>query len=263
MKQYKIILGMAAGASLCFGLYAYQSNNPASNAGTKEVLEEEKVSELERPYHQKKRQEASPKKKEERRPVAKLPKTINHKSSPKIQSFHPSRPSYPSLDYVLEEDGDDVEKPWYDLSQEEREYLIESWGGEDGKSKRKKVDEYFRIALEEDNFKVAASYIADSKRIAGLEQRLTLEAGENIENDLVYGIASEYDGYLSEVIERCYQHDYDSVFRKVMWMNFFLAEHPDAFIPGRYVKDFSLDEIFRKGNEALDSIEYCIEKRIP
>ena len=138
-----------------------------------------------------------------------------------------------------------------------------TWGGEEGKSKIRKIDEYFHTALEEDNFKVAASYITDSKRIAELEQRLTPEAYEKIETDLVYGIASEYDRYLSEVIEKCYQHDYDSVFRKVMWMNFFLAEHPNAFIPGRYVKDFSLDEIFRKGNEALDSIEYCIEKRIP
>ena len=263
MKQYKVIGGMVAGASLCFGLYAYQSHNPASNADTKESLEENRGFEPETPYSQKKKYSASPEKKKERKPVAKLPETTNHKSPLKIQSFHPSRPGYPGLDYVLGEDDDDVEKPRYDLSQEEREYLIESWDGEDGKSKRQKVDEYVHTALEEDNFKVAASYITDSKRIAELEQRLTPEAYEKIETDLVYGIASEYDRYLSEVIEKCYQHDYDSVFRKVMWMNFFLAEHPNAFIPGRYVKDFSLDEIFRKGNEALDSIEYCIEKRIP
>ncbi|MEK6905166.1 MAG: hypothetical protein AABX24_02070 [Nanoarchaeota archaeon] len=263
MEQYKVILGMAAGASLCFGLYAYQSHNPTDNTSTTEFLEEEKVSEPERPYHQKKRQDASPEKKKERKPVAKLPKTTNYKSSPKIQLYHPSRPRYSTLDYVLEEEEDDGEKPWYDLSQEERKYLIESWGGEDGKSKRQKVDEYFHTALEEDNFKVAASYITDSKRIAELEQQLTPEAYEKIETDLVYGIASEYDIYLSEVIEKCYQHDYDSVFRKVMWMNFFLAEHPNAFIPSRYVKNFSLDEMFRKGNEALDSIEYCIEKKIP
>ena len=206
---------------------------------------------------------ASPEKKKERKPVAKLPETTNHKSPLKIRSYPPSRSRHPSLDYILEEEGDDIEKPWYDLSQEEREYLIESWGGEEGKSKIRKIDEYFHTALEEDNFKVAASYITDSKRIAELEQRLTPEAYEKIETDLVYGIASEYDRYLSEVIEKCYQHDYDSVFRKVMWMNFFLAEHPNAFIPGRYVKEFSLDEIFRRGNEALDSIEYCIEKKIP
>lgn len=211
----------------------------------------------------KKKYSASPGKQEERKTVTKLPKTAHHKSLPKIQLFPHSQPRYPTLDYILEEDESDEEKPWYDLSQEEREYLIESWDGEDGKSKRQKVDEYFHTALEEDNFKVAASYINDSKKIAELEQRLTPEAYEKIETDLVYGIASEYDRYLSEVIEKCYQHDYDSVFRKVIWMNIFLAEHPKAFIPGRYVKNLSLDEIFRKGNEALDSIEYCIEKKIP
>ena len=60
------------------------------------------------------------------------------------------------------------------------------------------------------------------------------------------------------MVENCKKYDYDSVFRKVMWMNiFFIPKYEQNILDCKIGIDPPL--LVRKGNQALEAIEYCHE----
>ena len=87
-------------------------------------------------------------------------------------------------------------------------------------------------------------------------------------------ISDAYDEYLSNILENCKKYDYDSVFRKVIWMDiFFIPKYEKNILnckiyhvaehDRKYIKKFNPFTLISKGNQALEAVEYCIEKRTP
>ncbi len=155
-------------------------------------------------------------------------------------------PRYPdSAETITEEDK---ERRWYDLSAEERE--LET---------REDMIHNFNSALEEGDYKAAESYI---KNLIDDSADLD-ETRQELKRALSSAIISNYNIYLDKIIEDCDSYDYDSVFRKVMWVNFFAAENEEIFpisIPFSDYdpeKDLDLMALLEKGDRVLSIVEDC------
>ena len=246
MKRYWPIMG-AVGVAATVGLYGYVNRDPLyEEPETEEFLEEETEYEVEVP--------------EEgvEIPVPYAPKATKEKkseNSPKYHEKEETKPHIPSLPKPSLEETLEEEQP-YDLPSEKRIALTTNWTLGNVKSRMEELEKNYQTALGAYDFKVAASYIADFQRFMEAEKTIKPGAYQKIENDLAYHIATEYDSYLSGVIDNCNRHSFDSTFRKVMWTNIFLAEHSEIFSPD-YVEQSNLANFLKKGNQALEAVEYC------
>lgn len=264
MKRYWPLFG-AVGIASTIGLYGYVSRDPLyEEPETEEEFFEEEIEygaelpeeEIPVPKYTTKKIE---KEKIQTKRKQKHPDKDNKETKPKNMTYYPSLPKS-SLEEALEEENE--ERPWYDLPAEKREALTSNWTLENLGDKSEELGNHYREALKAYDFKVAASYIADLSYIVNLssiaepEKYVHPESYDRIRADLAYHIATVYDDYLSEVIANCNGHSFDSVFRKVMWMNLFLAEHQEIFASD-YIREFNLETFVEKGNGALDSIKYC------
>ncbi len=261
MKLYKGLMG-AAGVAVSLGLFAYAGHDAVyEESETEEFTEEnpeyapELPAEKAAPYaqeddmqeseeHPKIKQNSSEDKKKERR---------------KNLASRPSLLKSNGLEYILEEE----ERAEYDLSVEERIIMLQNLPAKDVMYAINTLYAHYQRALDADDFKVAVSYITDFKKATELKNPGGGPALAAIETNLAYGIILKYDRYLSSVVEDCGRYDFDSVFRKIMWMNLFMIEHQDAFAEDKYVIDLSLATLLNKGNQALEAVEYCIEKKAP
>lgn len=145
-------------------------------------------------------------------------------------SGNPGRFWYELPDFSDEEENE--EKPWYDLSEEER-------------TNNNSLANYFLAALDAKDYKVAESYI---KHLDDVEK----EALNSI-------IAYNYRDYLEEIIKNCQGNAYDSVFRKVIWMDVFLIDHQEIFpiLDNESVKGLQLIDLIQKGEQAIQAISDC------
>lgn len=247
MKRYKGIIG-AVGIAASLGLFAYVSHDAVyEESETEEFYEEEPEYAPELPADEvlPTRKNNIPESKKEEKTLKerdysknKLKEITPEKKeiTPKNLTSHPFFLKPSSLEEALEEEE---ERPEYDLGSEERNTKT-----------KKELETYFFNALEANDFKVAESYLGD------LELR---------NPELPVYVVSAYNSYLDKIIENCKGYDLDSVFRKVMWMNFFIIEHQKT-VPFYVSRSEQLDRIdqtmlFDKGNQALEAVEYCIEKR--
>ncbi len=169
------------------------------------------------------------------------------------------------LDNIVEDEKDEEEekkekeeKPPYNLSPEER-------GGLTDQQLLKYGDE----ALNNLDYKAAEIYSSDLKK--------RHEAGTGTERSIFdeCRISEAYDRDLSDMVRNCKKYDYDSVFRKVMWMDvFFIPKYeqslldcrisPDSMVsvPGNdshYIEGIDPGLLVQKGNQALEAIKYCHE----
>ena len=230
----------AAGVAATLGLYAYVNRDPLyEEPETEEFLEEvpeyeEALPEDEIPVpHTAKKTE---KEKNQIKRKQNSQKDYQKEIKPRNQAYNPTLPKVSGLEEVVEE-----ERPWYDLPKEKREALtITNNSIEDFGRNMDELFKHFFASLEAYDFKVAASYIDDLQC-----------------NPCINEITAQYNAYLSDVIENCHRQDFNSVFRKIMWMNLFLAEKQDILTIVSYDEGFNLALFIKKGNQALEAIEYC------
>ncbi|MEK6863639.1 MAG: hypothetical protein AABW53_02995 [Nanoarchaeota archaeon] len=243
MKLYKGLMG-AAGVAASLGLFAYASHDAVyEESETEEFPEEEPEygpelpAEKAAPYAQEDDpQESEEKYKNEQNPSGNKKEKRRYKNP----AYRPAFPKLSNLEKTLKEEE---EKPGYDLPPEEREEKSES-----------ELEDYFYEALFANDFKVAESYMID------LELR---NPGEYKHPLSFFTVCAHYN-YLEDIITNCDKYDYDSVFRKVIWINIFIYEHPEMFpISGNNNTQIIPSTFFNKGNLALEAVEYCIEKRTP
>lgn len=254
MKKYWPFMG-AVGVVAAIGLYAYVSRNYFyKEQETEEFVEEEIEYEEELPEEEVEKfvpynsaRSTEKEKTNSKKYYEKEEKTGN-------RAYNPSIPKSLGLEETVEE-----EEKEYDLPPEKRIALTTNWNLENVKDRMEELEKYYQESLDADDFKVAALYITDFQRFMEAERYSKPEAYQKIEDDLTYHIATKYNSYLSEVIENCNKHSFDSVFRKVMWMNVFLAEHQNQFTQDISGKEPSLANFTQKGNQALEAIEYCHE----
>lgn len=242
----RLVVGAALGSIVAtLGTYAYINYDLSS----KRKLETESVEETEPIVELPESTEATPYRSEKTQQKAQnLPK-YNQKKKSRNQLNHPTqKPS--DLERTVEEEKS------YDLPPEKRIALTTNWSLENVKDRFEELGKHYQDAMDAHDFKVAASYIPDFQRFMEAEKDTKPEAYQKIENDLAYHITTDYDKYLSAAIEDCSKHDFDSVFAKVTWMNVFLAEHPRLFSPD-YLEKSNLANFIRKGNQALEAVEYC------
>lgn len=247
MKGYWPVMGVV-GIVATVGLYAYVSRDPLyEESETKEFLEEE-VTEYEAelpedeipvPYVQK-AEEVNPIKKRQNHS-----EKTKKKITPQNQPYHPSFPQSSGLEDAIEEDEE--ERAWYDLPPEERNF--KNLG---------EVAEYFNAALDARDYKVAESYIQNFLKFVEPKTPERYQEQKGIRGSI---IVANYNEYLNDIIKNCKDYNYDSVFRKVMWMNFFAAEYEEIFpiYDPQTKKTLNLVALSQKGTEALDSLQYCYE----
>jgi hypothetical protein len=143
--------------------------------------------------------------------------------------------------YGNKEDDENRERPWYDLPPEER--------------KPEKIAKGFNGALDAKDYRVAASYIDDFEAFS-----LPGEEEED-KKAITYVVVSGYNDFLNEIIQDCqkYGYDYDSIFRKVIWMDFFLIDHQGVlpmFDP--VIRDqLELVDFIQKGEQAIQAVSGC------
>ena len=242
MKRYWPIVG-AVGVAATLGLYAYMNHSPTqkndrsqlediveNREGTSPSEEPNQSTEPKTyPESNQRRNKHYSEKKTEKQHQAATPKLKPKREFPKI-------PNYPK-----DENEEEEERASYDLPKEKREALttttnsIENFG-----SNMDELFKHFEASLDAYDFKVAASYIDDLQC-----------------NPCITDITTKYNAYLSDVIENCHRHDFNSVFRKIMWMNLFLAEKQDILTKVSQNEGFNLALFIKKGNQALETIEYC------
>ncbi len=248
MKKYWPVMG-AIGVAATLGSYFYVSRDPLYDEpeSEEEFVEEEIVYEAELPEEEIEMPPSyTPKKAEKEKPKRKKNSQNNHRkeTQPRKQSYHQTLPQTSSLEETVEEENE--ERPSYDLPQEERIKLGV-----------KEIDGYFYKALEADDFKVAESYISNKQRLfQGIISEQDIYAGH------LNSIVVRYNKYLSNVIENCNKYDFDSLFRKVTWMNLIMANNQEIFSPHfnphkEPDRELHYYEIIQKGNQALEAIEYC------
>ena len=187
------------------------------------------------------------KRSEERRTKKTIPNKTTNKSVPQnsYNPYYSIQPTSPGLENTL--DDEEEEEQWYNLPPEKRNFKTLA-----------EIEPYLNAAINARDYKVAESYLTNFQKITSPEDYERLKKG------LLYVIASDYNGYLTDILEHCDQYDSDSVLRKVLWMNLFTNNHPEVFpIADPFTKN-SLDiaALFKKGSLALDATEYCPEKRI-
>ncbi len=180
---------------------------------------------------------------------------ITRKGSKPDNSFPETaqNPTPPFFPYSLpkpspsEETVEEEEPFWYDLPAEKRNFKTSE-----------EVGKYFNAALEARDYRVAESYLANFQKV------MTPPEYEKLKNGFLYVITSDYNEFLTDIIDHCQKYDQDSVFRKVLWMNFFAAEHQEVFpIADPYTrKDLDLTTLLKKGEQALHEIEHCVEKKL-
>lgn len=253
MKRYKPLIG-AVSLAATLGLYAPVNHDPLSQEPQQFMGEQEHGSEYEAGLLEEEIKEASVSRdsakirKEEK--IAQIqpnsPKHDQKQKNPQDRSHRTLLPQPQGLDDVVEEEAE--ERPPYDLSPEEREQLTYS-----------QLIRYGIEALSNQDYKVAETYSSDLKKHH--------EGKQHIFHECFIGL--RYDDDLSDMIEHCTKYDYDSVFRKVMWMNvFFIPKYENSldcettiFVDSSsyIVKRINPGLLIQKGNQALEAIEYCHE----
>jgi len=241
MKKYWPIMG-TVGLAAMVGSYAYVNHDPLyQESETEGFLEEEIEYEVELPEEKETPAPHTTKKKEKKQKQNRY----NGKETKSNQPYHSTLPRPSQLEQAAEEDE---ERPPYDLPQEERDKLTD-----------RQLLDYWGESLNNLDYKVAETYSSDLKK--RYESR-GKESGWDECN-----ISDTYDRDLSDMIENCKKYDYNSVFRKVMWMNVFFMPKYEKSIPnceihvygdGPYhIKKFDPITLINKGNQALEAIEYC------
>lgn len=245
MKQYWPYM-RAVGVAATLGLYAYVNRDPLYDGPEteEEFFEEETEYETELPKEEIPVPYITPKtnKKVEQKPK----KSPNQRETIRNQPYRPSIPKSSGLEKTVEEENE--ERPSYDLLQEERDKL----------TVRQLLD-YWDESLNNLDYKVAETYSSD------LKKRYELIGKKSLFDECY--ISDSYDYNLSDMIKNCKRYDYNSVFRKIMWMNIFFIPKYEKSIPNceigvsgdgpRYIKKFDPILLIQKGNQALEAIEYC------
>lgn len=236
----------AVGIAAAIGLYAYINRGLFyEKPETEEFVEEEIEYKEELPEEEEIPAPYTTEKTEEKKQIKeKQYSSKDTKTKTKLRNRplnFPSLPEHSGLEEIVE----DEERPWYDLPAEKREF--KTW---------EELGNYFNAALDAKDYKVAESYMQYA------EQFVEPKTTQNIEDQkkaITHVIISRYNEFLNEIIGNCKNQDYDSLFRKVMWMNFFATEHEQAFpiVDPETRKDLNLTVLYQKGNQALESVEYC------
>ena len=253
MKRYKPLIGVF-GLAAIVGLYTTVNRTSLyKGPETEEFLEEETEPEVESPEEE--MQEAPlpyhpPKVKREEKNIPRpQPNSLKYDQKQKRSQHQLPKNPFPlpqRLDDFVQEEAE--EKPSYDLSTEEREKLTVQ-----------QLLMYGGLALQNLDYKVAETYSSDLKKRYGNEKYLFDECH----------ISEAYDRDLTDMVENCKKYDYDSVFRKVMWMNiFFIPKYEQNILDCKidvsgdgstYIKRLDQVSLVQKGNQALEAIEYCHE----
>lgn len=245
MKKWPFITATSLAAVGCVYLYGLQGDDKVPYVKSIAPISFPEINES-RP-HAPSRQESQKKREKTRSKDRKTP-LVKKKVDPYKLNMEP----------VQEQVKEEEEKPWYNLSEKERGFFIKGSNPDNCEKRSLRMGFYYQAALQEYDFRVAASYIPDLLKIMESKKETYPEGYQELEDDMIHGIAVEYDKYISGVIENCSDYSFDSVFRKVTWANIFFTENQDSFVQGRYVKELSLDELVEKGMIALEEIEYCI-----
>jgi len=244
MKRYWPFMG-AVGVAATIGLYAYVNRDPLYEEPEteEEYLEEGSEYEAELPEEEIPAPYTTKNTKEKDQTQRKQKQNKYDQKENKSNPYNRSSPKPSGLEETLE----DEERLWYDLPTEKREF--QSW---------EELGKYVNAALEAHDYKVAESYMQYAEKFV---EPKTPENYKDQKKAMSYVIISRYNEYLNEVITNCRNQSYESIFRKVMWMNFFATEHDQIFpiYDPETEKNLDLVSLFEKGNEALDSLKYCHE----
>lgn len=257
MKRYLSFIS-AVGLVATIGLYTYVNRDHLyQEQETEEFLEEEQECESEYQVNLSEEEikevpisyDPSKVKREEKNISKFQPNSQKYdqkQKNPRNQPRKTSLPTSQGLDDIIEDEEE--EKPSYDFSSEEREQLTDQ-----------QLLRYGYEALHNLDYKVAETYLSDFKKRYGNEKSLFDECI----------ISEAYDRDLSDMIENCKKYDYNSVLRKVMWMNiFFIPKYEKSILDCKihvygddspYIKRIDPSLLVQKGNQALESIEYCHE----
>lgn len=196
------------------------------------------------------KREPSTPKPSKKEPIKKSSQKQNAYPEPSQNQPYPALPySVPKSSKLEEALEEEEELAWYDLPPEKRDFKTPE-----------EVRDYIIAALNARDYKVAESYLSDFQKV------LPPEEYKQQKKVFPYVITSNYDEFLTGVINNCEKYDQDSVFRKVLWMNFFAEEHQDIFpIPASFNpytgKDIDLAALLKKGEQALNVVEHCPEKK--
>ena len=154
-------------------------------------------------------------------------------------------------------EDEEEERPWYDLPEEERNF-----------QSREEVLEYYDEALNANDYTVAETYIKDILQFYPEHER-----GYQA-SSLATSIISHYREYVRDISFKmlyysssylrnyCESLDYNSTYRKVLWMDFFLINHQDVF-PIRSPFDGDRDDLttlIERGERTLEAVTYCHEE---
>lgn len=175
---------------------------------------------------------------EARERIREYAKEVKRKQEASTSGLPGTIGSYGLPDFSEDDEGD---KPWYDLPPKERS--------------QEKIAKGFNGALDAKDYRVAASYIDNFEEFA-----LSGEE-EKDKRAITYVIVSGYNDFLNEIIQDCqkYGYDYDSIFRKVIWMDFFLIDHQEILpvIDSETRKELDLLTLIQKGEQAIQAISDC------
>lgn len=253
MKLYKGIMG-AAGVAASLGLFAYASHDAVyEESETGEFPEEnpeyapELPAEKATPYAPNDRQKDDAPETKRRRKAVNSSENYTKGRTAEKPAYRPVSPKLSDLEKALEEEEERIEealeeRPEYDLPPEER-----------NEKTAEELETYFSKALSAKDFRVAESYMTD----------LELRNSEREYREAVpFIIIFCYRSYLDDVLANCDNYSYDSVFRKIMWMNFYVLGHPEVFPIYHPDTQVTQSTLFNKGNLALEAVEYCSEKKL-